>query len=129
MKQYYNISIVTEDENVKMDKLIRLVVKKLNHMLFRKHAHFSVRKLDQPYAKSFRKLELAFDMACEEVPLKCPCPPDRYNAQREFGSDEPVWIVEGGCPFDEPNCLDCTRKRFLEKASTVVNKDPVEWYL
>ena len=59
----------------------------------------------------------ACELACEETPLHCPSPPEYYNAQYEYGSDEPYWIEEGGCEFDDPvKCIECQINYFYKKA-------------
>ena len=63
-------------------------------------------------------LKKALELACENVKFECPNPPERYNAQDEYGSDEPYWIEESVCEFaDEPaRCLECQVERFMTKA-------------
>ena len=64
--------------------------------------------------------EKALELACEEVQFSCPNPPERYNAQEEYGSDEPYWIEEGGCEFTGrfANCLECQIERFKIQAES-----------
>ena len=62
----------------------------------------------------------ALELACEKLPMKyeyCSSHPERYNLQDEYGSDEPYWVEEGGCEFDDPaNCLECVMNYFKGKA-------------
>ena len=60
----------------------------------------------------------ACELACREAPLHCPNPPEYYNAQDEYGSDEPYYIQEGACEFsdDAERCLECQINYFYQQA-------------
>lgn len=60
----------------------------------------------------------ACELACQETPFHCPNPPERYNAQNEYGSDEPYYIEEGGCEFSDAQglCLNCQIQYYYNKA-------------
>lgn len=62
--------------------------------------------------------ERACELACREAPLHCPNPPEYYNAQDEYGSDEPYYIQEGACEFsdDAERCLECQINYFYQQA-------------
>ena len=77
-------------------------------------------KLNQENCKSKKQLNTwkrACELACKKEPFHCPNPPERYNAQDEYGSDEPYWIEEGGCEFDDPAmCLECEVNYYYQQA-------------
>lgn len=54
-------------------------------------------------------------MACEDEYWSCPDPPERYNLQDEYGSDEPYWVQEGGCVFQD-GCAECQMNAYYNKA-------------
>ena len=60
----------------------------------------------------------ACELACREAPLHCPNPPEYYNAQDEYGSDEPYYIQESACEFsdDAERCLECQINYFYQQA-------------
>lgn len=60
----------------------------------------------------------ACELACRETPLHCPNPPEYYNAQDEYGSDEPYYIQESVCEFsdDAERCLECQINYFYQQA-------------
>ena len=60
----------------------------------------------------------ACELACREAPLHCPNPPEYYNAQNEYGSDEPYYIQESACEFsdDAERCLECQINYFYQQA-------------
>ena len=62
----------------------------------------------------------ACELACREAPLHCPNPPEYYNAQDEYGSDEPYYIQESACEFsdDAERCLECQINYFYQQAKT-----------
>lgn len=51
----------------------------------------------------------------------CPNPPEYYNAQDEYGSDEPFYIQDSVCDFaDTPSeCLECRLKYFYQQAKNM----------
>lgn len=69
--------------------------------------------------------EMALELACEKLPMEyeyCSSHPERYNLQDEYGSDEPYWVEEGGCEFDDPaNCLECVVNYFKTKAKELID--------
>lgn len=65
----------------------------------------------------------ACELACKETPFHCPNPPERYNAQDEYGSDEPYWIEESGCEFNDPAmCLECQVNYYYQQAEKENNE-------
>ena len=60
----------------------------------------------------------ACELACREAPLHCPNPPEYYNAQDEYGSDEPYYIQESACEFsdDVGRCRECQMDYFYQQA-------------
>lgn len=50
--------------------------------------------------------------------FRCPHPPEYYNAQDEYGSDEPYYIQESACEFsdDTGRCLECQMDYFYQQA-------------
>lgn len=60
----------------------------------------------------------ACELACREAPMHCPNPPEYYNAQDEYGSDEPYYIQESVCEFsdDVGRCLECQMDYFYQQA-------------
>lgn len=60
----------------------------------------------------------ACELACREAPLHCPNSPEYYNAQDEYGSDEPYYIQESACEFsdDAERCLECQINYFYQQA-------------
>lgn len=60
----------------------------------------------------------ACELACKEAPMHCPDPPEYYNAQNEYGSDEPYFIQISACEFsdDVGRCLECQMDYFYQKA-------------
>ena len=60
----------------------------------------------------------ACELACREAPMHCPNPPEYYNAQDEYGSDEPYYIQESACEFsdDAERCLECQINYFYQQA-------------
>lgn len=71
--------------------------------------------------------EKALELACEKIPMEyeyCSNHPERYNLQDEYGSDEPYWVEEGGCEFDNPeNCLECVINYFKSKAKETLENE------
>ncbi len=67
----------------------------------------------------------ACELACREAPLHCPNPPEYYNAQDEYGSDEPYYIQEGACEFsdDAERCLECQINYFYQQAKKERNDE------
>ena len=63
----------------------------------------------------------ACELACREAPLHCPNPPKYYNAQDEYGSDEPYYIQESACEFsdDAERCLECQINYFYQQAKNM----------
>ena len=66
---------------------------------------------------------ITWQKACELAirepnPFRCPHPPEYYNAQDEYDSDEPYYIQESACDFaDDPNeCLECQMRYFYQQA-------------
>lgn len=62
--------------------------------------------------------ERACELACKEAPMHCPDPPEYYNAQNEYGSDEPYFIQISACEFsdDVGRCLECQMDYFYQQA-------------
>lgn len=60
----------------------------------------------------------ACELACEEAPIHCPDPPEYYNAQNEYGSDEPYYIQISACEFgdDVGRCRECQMDFFYQQA-------------
>lgn len=60
----------------------------------------------------------ACELACKEAPMHCPDPPEYYNAQNEYGSDEPYYIQVSACEFsdDVGRCLECQMDYFYQQA-------------
>lgn len=52
----------------------------------------------------------------------CPYPPEYYNAQDEYGSEEPYYIQESACDFaDDPStCLECRINHLYKQAKKEV---------
>ncbi len=69
----------------------------------------------------------ACELACREAPLHCPNPPEYYNAQDEYGSDEPYYIQESACEFsdDAERCLECQINYFYQQAKKEGEKNNV----
>lgn len=69
--------------------------------------------------------EDALELACEKLPMEyeyCSSHPERYNLQDEYGSDEPYWVEEGGCEWDDPaRCLECVINYFKTKAKELID--------
>ncbi len=62
-------------------------------------------------------LKLALELAAKEAPLHCPNPSEYYNAQDEYGSDEPYFIQENACEFEDSEmCIDCQINHFYQLA-------------
>ena len=64
----------------------------------------------------------ACELACREAPLHCPNPPKYYNAQDEYGSDEPYYIQESACELsdDAERCLECQINYLYQQAKKEV---------
>lgn len=62
--------------------------------------------------------ERACELACKEAPMHCPDPSEYYNAQNEYGSDEPYFIQISACEFsdDVGRCLECQMDYFYQQA-------------
>lgn len=60
----------------------------------------------------------ACELACRETPMHCPDPPEYYNAQNEYGSDEPYYIQVSACEFsdDVGRCRECQMDYFYQQA-------------
>lgn len=60
----------------------------------------------------------ACELACEEAPIHCPDPPEYYNAQNEYGSDESYYIQISACEFgdDVGRCRECQIDFFYQQA-------------
>ncbi len=72
-------------------------------------------------------LEKALEFAVEEAPGHCPNPPERYNLQNEYGSDEPYYVEDGGCEFNEPaRCLECNKNYYIDKAEDFLFKQTIK---
>jgi hypothetical protein len=71
--------------------------------------------------------EKALELACEKLPMEyeyCSSHPERYNLQDEYGCDEPYWVEEGGCEFDDPaKCLECVVNYFKTKAKEMMKSE------
>ena len=67
----------------------------------------------------------ACELACREAPMHCPNPPEYYNAQDEYGSDEPYYIQESACEFsdDAERCLECQINYFYQQAKKEGNDE------
>lgn len=67
----------------------------------------------------------ACELACREAPIHCPNPPEYYNAQDEYGSDEPYYIQESACEFsdDAERCLECQINYLYQQAKKENNND------
>lgn len=72
-------------------------------------------------------IEEALELACEKLPMEyeyCSSHPERYNLQDEYGCDEPYWVEEGGCEFDDPaKCLECVVNYFKAKAKEMMKSE------
>lgn len=73
-----------------------------------------IKKLEQELDTWKRACELA----CKEAPIHCPDPPEYYNAQNEYGSDEPYYIQVSACEFgdDVGRCRECQMDYFYQQA-------------
>ena len=60
----------------------------------------------------------ACELACKEVPLHCPNPPEYYDASKEYGCESPYYIQESACELadDIHECQKCQVDYFYEKA-------------
>lgn len=86
-------------------------------------------KIWQDMVKNLTKTEQDRDTwkrACELAirdpdSFHCPNPPEYYNAQDEYGSDEPYYIQDSVCEFaDTPSeCLECRLKYFYQQAKNM----------
>ena len=97
----------------------KLACEKLGELedIMEKYGIDSVEELDKKLtdADTWQK---ACELACREAPLHCPNPPEYYNAQDEYGSDEPYYIQESACEFsdDVGRCLECQINYFYQQA-------------
>lgn len=84
----------------------------------------SISKINIDYNKKNLILEKALELACKEVPSNhCPDPPERINMQDEYGSDEPYYLYEGGCPYEDgSHCLECCMAHFKQKAREFIDE-------
>ena len=64
-------------------------------------------------------------MACDDEYWSCPNPPERYNLQDEYGSDEPYWVQEGGCEFQD-HCNECRMNAYYNKVKKKVEEQKNE---
>lgn len=90
--------------------------------------NYETKKLLNKRAKLKKQLaetETALELACEKLPMEyeyCSSHPERYNLQDEYGSDEPYWVEEGGCEFDDPaKCLECVVNYFKTRAKELID--------
>lgn len=69
-------------------------------------------------------IEKALELACQDCPIHCPDLPEKFNLQYEYGSDEPYWVEEGGCEFDDPEmCLECNIQYYKQRAKELLGEN------
>ena len=91
-------------------------LQKLEDIMEKYHCN-DIEELEKKLADS-DTWQKACELACREAPLHCPNPPEYYNAQDEYGSDEPYYIQESACEFsdDAERCLECQINYFYQQA-------------
>lgn len=91
-------------------------LQKLEDIMEKYHCN-DIEELEKKLADS-DTWQKACELACREAPLHCPNPPEYYNAQDEYGSDEPYYIQESACEFsdDAERCLECQINYFCQQA-------------
>ncbi len=84
----------------------------------------SIEELDKKLSDGIT-WQKACELACREAPIHCPNPPEYYNAQDEYGSDEPYYIQESACEFsdDAERCLECQINYLYQQAKKENNND------
>ena len=92
--------------------------------ILEKYGIESVEELEKKLADS-DTWKRACELACREAPMHCPNPPEYYNAQDEYGSDEPYYIQESACEFsdDAERCLECQINYFYQQAKKEGNDE------
>ena len=115
MKKYFELNIDWEKREVSLKS------KSLNYCL-QIHRE-ALEDFLNNQAEKIDILEEALRRACQKLPMECPNLPEKVNMQREYGSDEPYYIEEGGCEFsDDPErCLDCQVQRLYDEAQGLLN--------
>ena len=89
--------------------------------IMEKYNFNDIEELDKKLADS-NTWKNACELAIREPnSFRCPHPPEYYNAQDEYGSDEPFYIQDSVCEFaDTPSeCLECRLKYFYQQAKNM----------
>ena len=75
----------------------------------------SLIKLNQKLLKDLAEMREALELCIIETGVShCPNPPEYTDLSREYDSDTPYIVQEGGCELDD-HCLTCTANYFINK--------------
>lgn len=98
-------------------------LKKLDNLLG-KYNIKSVDELDKKLA-DIDIWKKACELASREAPQHCPNPPEYYDAQDEYGCDEPYYIQESACEICDysSECLRCQIDYFYKKAQKLIKNE------
>ena len=116
IKRLWQYENIMEKYNIESIELLEHIIKKgmvINPIIddFAKEKYDKIKQDRDTWHK-------ACELACGEAPLHCPNPPEYYNAQDEYGSDEPYYIQVSACEFsdDAERCLECQINYFYQQA-------------